>query len=140
MAKYKTKGVIAKIAAANPPTTAIVQLGDSTLELGERDALINATTHDTSTGTHEFLDPGFKTPASFNGEILYDPADAVHEVIRAAHDAGTSLYFECTLPDAGAAKFLFQCRVKNCGLPLPVMGKLTLNVTLEGLAATTFTA
>lgn len=140
MAKFKTKGLQARIGASASPTTLIVALGDSTLELGERDALINATTHDTSTGTHEFLDPGFKSPASFSGEMLYDPADAVHEVIRAAHDAGTTLYLKLTLPDTGAAIFEFTVRVRNLSLPLPVMGKLSLNVTLEGLAGTTFTA
>ena len=140
MAKFKTKGMTAKIGASASPTTAIVALGDSTLELGERDALINATTHDTSSGTHEFLDPGFKSPASFSGEILYDPADSVHEVIRAAHNAGTTLYLLITLPDTGAATFEFSGRVRNLTLPLPVMGKLSLNVTFEGLAGTTFTA
>jgi hypothetical protein len=140
MAKFKTKGLIAKIGTVNPPITAIVQLGDSTLDLGERDALINATTHDTSTGTHAFLDPGFKSPASFSGEILYDPADTVHEVVRAAHAAGTTLYLLITLPDTGAAEFLFPCRVRNLSLPLPVMGKLMMNIDCEGLEGTTFTA
>ena len=140
MAKFKTKGFIAKIGASNPPTTAIVALGDSTLELGERDALLDVTTHDSTTGVHEFLDNGFKSPASFNGEIIYDPADTVHEVIRAAHEAGTTLYLLAILPDTGAAQFVFAGRVRNLNLPLPVQGKLTLNVTFEGTAATTFTA
>jgi hypothetical protein len=140
MAKFKTKGLVAKIGAVNPPTTTVIQMGDSTLDLGERDALINATTHDTSTGTHEFLDPGFKAPASYSGELLYDPADSVHEVIRAAHAAGTTMFLLLTLPDAGNAEFLFSGRVRNLSLPLPVMGKLSMNVDFEGIAATTFTA
>lgn len=140
MAKYKTKGLIAKFATANPPTTqTIIQLGDSSLEFGERDALINVTTHDTSTGTHEFLDPGFKSPASFSGEILYDPADQVHEDIRSAFESGNDRYLLLTLPDTGAATILFKCRVKSMSMPLPVMGKMVLNVQLEGLASTTFT-
>lgn len=140
MAKFKTKGLIAKIGNVNPPTTAIVALGDSTLELGERDSLIQATTHDSALGTHEFLDPGFKAPASFSGEILYDPADTVHEVIRAAHAAGTTMYLELTLPDTGSATFLFGGRVRNVSLPLPIMGKLVINVDFEGTGATTFAA
>lgn len=140
MAKFKTKGWTLKVGAVNPPTTLLTQLGDGTLELGERDALIQSTTHDTTTGTHEFLDPGFKAPASCSGEYLYDPADTVHEVVRAAHDAGTTLYLLATLPDAGAATYLFSMRVQNLGIPFPVMGKLMVNYSFEGLAGTTFAA
>jgi len=139
MAKYKTKGLIAKIAVTVTPTTPIVQLGDSSFELGERDGLINATTHDTTTGTHAFLDTGFKSPASFSGEILYDPADAIHEILRAAHAAGTTLYLVVVLPDSGSAEFAFPCRCRNLSMPLPVTGKLVINVDLEGLEGTTFT-
>ena len=140
MAKFKTKGFIIKCATTATPTTTLDQLGDCTLELGERDALINATTHDTSTGTHEFLDPGFKTPVSLSGEFLYDPANVVHEIVRAAHDAGTTLYFIITLPDTGAATFTFTARVQNLSLPIPVMGKLMINYSFEGLAGNTFSA
>ncbi len=137
--KFKTKGLVAKIGITSPPSTAIVALGDSTLELGERDSLIQSTTHDSPSGTHEFLDPGYKAPASFSGEILYDPADTVHELIRAAHAAGTTLYLLLALPDTGNAEFLFGGRVRNLSLPLPIMGKLVINVDFEGTGATTFT-
>lgn len=140
MAKFKTKGFTLLVGTPNPPTTALTQLGDGTLDLGERDAMINVTTHDTSAGTHEQLDPGFKACPSWSGEYLYDPADAVHEVVRAAHAAGTTLYFKGTLPDTGAAVFLFPCRVKSLSIGLPVMGKLSASVTFEGLSAETFTA
>lgn len=140
MAKFKTKGTIAKIGAANPPTTTIVAMGDVTLNLGDRDALVQVTTHDSSTGIHEFLDQGFAAPPSFSGEIMYDPADTVHEVIRAAHAAGTSLYLKVTLPDTGAADILFPGRVKSLSIPLPVMGKLVMSFEFEGTGAYTFTA
>ena len=140
MAKFKAKGLIVKIGAANPPTTAVAQLGDSTLNLGEREAAVDVTTHDNSTGVVELLDIGFKTPLSFDGEIIWDPADTVHEVMRAAQDAGTLLYILVILPDTGAAQFLAQVRVKSISMPLPVTGKLSANVSIEGMAATTFTA
>ena len=139
MAKFKTKGFGLKLGASNPPTTAVTQLGDSTVDLGDRDAAINVTTHDTSGGVHELLDPGFKSPIKLSGEVLYDPADTVHEVLVAAHEAGTLLYFLATLPDTGAETFLAQCRVQSVSMPLPVMGKLAINVVLEGMAATTRT-
>ena len=140
MAKFKSKGLIAKIGAFNPPTTAIVQLGDSTLNLGDREAAVDITTHDNTTGTVDMLDVGFKSPLTFDGEILYDPADAVHEVMRAAHDAGTALYILVILPDSGAAQFIASVRVKSISLPLPVKGKLSANISIEGMASTTFTA
>jgi len=140
MAKFKTKGTDAKIGVANPPTTSIVAMGDVTLNLGERDALTQVTTHDSTTGIHEFLDHGFASPPSFSGEIMYDPADTVHEVIRAAHQAGTSLYLKVTLPDAGNATYLFPGRVKSLSIPLPVLGKLVMSIEFEGTAAYVFTA
>lgn len=140
MAKFKTKGMAALIGATNPPTTAIIQLGDSTLELGERDPLEKVTTHDSTTGIHDFLDQGYASPPSFTGEIVYDPADSVHEVIRAAHAAGTTLYLKITLPDTGNAVIVFPGRVTSLSLPLPVMGKLTLNMKFDGTGAYTFTA
>lgn len=140
MAKFKTKGTDAKIGASNPPTTSIVAMGDVTLNLGDRDALMNVTTHDSSTGIHEFIDQGFASPPSFSGEIMYDPADTVHEVIRAAHQAGTTLYLKVTLPDTGAATYLFPGRVKSLSIPLPVMGKLVMSLEFEGTAAYTFAA
>lgn len=140
MAKFKTKGWSIKIGVSAVPTTPITQLGDGTLDLGERDALINSTTHDTTSGIHEQLDPGFKGCASLAGEYLYDPADTVHEVVRAAHAAGTTLYVICTLPDTGTATFSFTVRVKSLSIPFPVMGKLAINYSFEGLSAETFAA
>ena len=140
MAKFKSKGLSALIGASNPPTTAILQLGDGNIDLGEREGLIDVTTHDNSTGVTEQLDNGFKTPMSFSGEILYDPADSVHEVIRAALDAGTALYIKLVLPDTGAATFIAACRVKSFGVAVPVKGKLSAQLSVEGMGATTFTA
>ncbi len=140
MAKFKSKGTIAKIGAANPPTTAIVQLGDGTLNLGEREGALDVTTHDNTTGTSDMLDNGFKSPMSYDGEILWDPADAVHEVIRAAEEAGTLLYFLLIVPDTGNAQVICQVRVKSMSVPVPVKGKLSANISIEGMTALTFTA
>lgn len=139
MAKFKSRGLIVKIGAANPPTTAIAQLGDGTLDLGEREGLVDVTTHDNTTGVVEQLDVGFKMPLTFQGDILWDPADTVHEVIRAAQDAGTLLYFLIIIPDAGTAQFLAQVRVKSISAPLPVKGKLSASLSIEGVGSSTFT-
>lgn len=140
MAKYKAKGAVFKWGAANPPTTVIGQAGDSTIELGERAGLLDVTTHDNSTGTFDKLDAGFKEPFKFSGELLWDPADATHEILRAAQDAGTAGYLLVILPDAGAAQWIVPSRITSIGLPLPVNGKLMANVVIDGTGASTFTA
>jgi hypothetical protein len=139
MAKFKTKGIIVKIGLTAAPTTPLPQLGDCTYDNGERDALINATTHDTTGGIHEFLDPGFRSPPSFSGEMLYDPANVVQEVVRAAHVSGATVYVNLTRPDTGAATTEFPARVKTLSEPFPVMGKMMMNFVFEGLSAETFT-
>lgn len=140
MAKFKTKGATLKFGASNPPTDAVGQLGDSTLDLGEREALVDITTHDNTSGTTDQLDVGFVAPPTLSGELLYDPADTEHEAMRAAHAAGTAEYALVTLPDAGAATILFPCIVASLGLPVPVKGKLSMTFTLKGTGAYTFTA
>ena len=140
MAKYKAKGDIFKWGTANPPTTVIGQAGDSTISLGDRAGLLDVTTHDNSSGTFDKIDAGFKEPFNFSGEILWDPADATHEILRAAVEAGTAGFLEVTLPDAGAAKWVVPSRITSIGLPLPVNGKLMCNIVIDGTGASTFTA
>ncbi len=139
MAKFKSKGLIAKIGASNPPTTAIIQLGDGNLDLGARESALDVTTHDNTTGTVDLMDNGFKTPMSFSGAIIWDPADTVHEVIRAAEEAGTLLYFLIIVPDTGTAQTLCQVRVKSMTVPIPVKGKLSANIAIEGMSSQTIT-
>lgn len=140
MAKFKAKGCIFKWGSANPPTTVIGQAGDSTISLGDRAGLLDVTTHDNSSGTFDKMDPGFKEPFNFSGEIMWDPADATHEILRAAVEAGTSGFLQVILPDAGAAAWVVPSRITSIGLPLPVNGKLMANVVIDGTGASTFTA
>lgn len=137
MAKFKSKGLVFKFGALNPPTEVVAQCGDGTLNLGEREALIDVTTHDST--DVELLDNGFKTPFSFDGELLFDPANPQHEALRAAHTSGASNYALFTLPDTGAAQIVGAVRVKSFSVPVPVKGKLSAQVSLEGLAAGTWT-
>jgi len=139
MAKFKSKGAIFRYGTANPPLTVIGQAGDSTIDLGERAGAIDITTHD-SAGTMEKMDGGLKEPFKFSGEILWDPADTTHEILRAAHDAGTTAFLMVILPDAGAAQWIVAARVTSLSLPLPVLGKISAQVTIEGMGASTFTA
>lgn len=138
MAKFKTKGLIFKFGASNPPSTSVAQCGDGTINFGEREALLDVTTHDNSTGVSEMLDNGFKTPMSFDCELMFDPADSQHEAIRAAQESGATNYVQLVLPDTGAATLTAAIRVKSFSVPMPVKGKLVANISVEGLAATTY--
>lgn len=129
-----------KIGTSDYATAVLVaQLGDGTLDLGEREGLVDVTTHDNSTGTTDQLDVGFKAPMSYTGEILWDPANTQHELLRSALEAGTELFMRFILPDAGAAQWDAKVRVKSMSSPAPVKGKLSANISLEGVGASTFT-
>lgn len=135
MAKYKTKGCILKVGVANPPTVVLGQLGDSTIDLGARAALQDSTTHDNTSGTFDKLDVGFIEPPKISGDIMYDPADSQHETIRAAHQAGTLLYYQLILPTTPPKPFTFQGRVSGFSIPVPVNGKLMGNLSVDGVGA-----
>jgi hypothetical protein len=139
MAKFKTKGLVFKFESANPPTVVIAQLGDGTLNLGEREALLDTTSHDNSTGETEHLDNGFKAPWSFDAEIFFDPANTGHEALRAAHASpNTSDRGMIVLPDTGAAQITGPVRIKSMTIPVPVKGVLKANISVEGLSAGTY--
>lgn len=140
MSKYKTKGAQLLLDTVNPPVTQVGQLGDSSLELGDREALVDATTHDNTTGVTDMIDNGFKAPCKLTGTLIYDPADTVHESIRASQQSGAQLWAKLILANATSSSFLFQCRILKCTLPLPVKGKMELQVEIEGIGAYTFTA
>lgn len=140
MAKFKTKGLQFKFEAANPPTVVIAQLGDGTLNLGEREALLDVTSHDNSTGETDHLDNGFKAPWSFDAEIYFDPANTGHEALRAAHASpGASDRGMVIIPDTGAAQITGPCRIKSFSVPVPVKGALKAMISVEGLTAGTYT-
>ncbi len=138
MSKFKTKGLVFKFGAANPPTATTAQCGDGSIDFGEREGLIDSTTHDNTDGVSEMLDNGFKTPNSFEMELMWDPDDATHEALRAAQESGATNYGQLVFPNTGNATLTGPVRVKSFGVPMPVKGKLAANVSLEGLGAFTY--
>lgn len=136
--KFKSKGLVFKFGATNPPTGTVANCGDGTLNFGEREAAIDVTTHDNSTGEVEKMDNGFKEPFSFDGELLWDPDDATHEAIRAAQASGATHYAQFSFPNTGAAVITGSVRVKSMSVPVPVKGKLSAQVSLEGMGTTTY--
>ena len=140
MAKYSAKGTLLYFGSANPPTTQVLQCGDISLDLGERAPLLDVTTHDSSTGVRAKMDVLFKEPAKISFEILYDPADTVHEDLRASEGTYAVRYTKIVLPDTGAAQWVGQARVASFQIGAPVADKLTAQVVIELLEAFTFTA
>lgn len=136
--KFKAKGLIFKFGATNPPTATVAQVGDGTLNFGDREAAIDVTDHNTVGNTTEKLDNGWKEPFSFDGELHWDPDDATHEALRAALESGASNYAQYIIPNTGQAAVTGICRVKSLSAPLPVKGKLALNISIEGMAAGSF--
>lgn len=140
MAKYSAKGTQVYFGSANPPTTQVLQIGDIELDLGERSGLLDVTTHDNSTGVRDKQDVGFKEPAKLSFEIIYDPADAVHEDMRASEASYAARNVKIVLPDMGNAQWVGACRVASFVVSAPVADRLTARVSLELLGAFTFTA
>jgi hypothetical protein len=139
MAKYPAKGALVYFGSANPPTTLIGQMGDCEFDTGERDGLLDSTTHDTS-NTREKLDNTLKQPPKLGGDILYDPADTVHEIVRSNQQVYAAGYCKVVLPDAGNAQWVFPARVMSFVVGLPVADKMSAKIAIEGMGAATFTA
>lgn len=136
MPKYAAKGTKLQITITSTLTD-IPALRDISLGVGQAD-LLDATTHDSSGSFREFIN-GFKDSDEATYTIVYDPANAVHEAIRAAH-GGASVAFALVLPDAGNATFAFSALVRTFTVNAPVDGILEASFTLKPTGAITFTA
>ncbi len=138
--KYPAKGALVYFGTANPPTTLIGQMGDAEFDTGERDGLLDSTTHDTSL-VRDKLDNTLKQPPKLGGEILYDPASTEHEILRSKQAAhSTVMYCKVVLPDAGNAQWIFPARCASFVVGLPVADKMSAKIAIEGMGAEAFTA
>jgi len=120
MAKYKAKGVIVKAGLSASPTAVASQMAEVSFNLGDR-SLIDVTTHDT-TNVKDYIDSGLRETPELDLTHVYDPDDAVHEIIRAAHAAGTLLYVTLILPNAGAAQWVLSGIVTSFNIPSAAPG------------------
>lgn len=137
MAKYPAKGAKVYFGASNPPTQLIGQLGDSEFDTGDRDGLIDATTHDTS-GTRQKLDNKLKQPAKISGEIFYDPNDTNHDNLRGKHESYATGYAKIVLPNSSSSSWTFPARISQFTVGLPVADKMTAKILVEGMDASSF--
>jgi predicted secreted protein len=139
MIKISAKGMILKIATTATPTTSLLGLRTIGFNQGAREQ-IDVTTHD-STVTKEHVDSGLRDTPEIGLTLIYDPADTIHELVRAAHAAGTLVYFTIVLPDTGAAAWACSGHVTQFEIPNRGVGDpLEANITLKAKVAETFTA
>lgn len=138
MAKIAAKGTIVKVGAAPTPTTALPQIKEIGLVGGERE-MIDVTTQD-STVTKETIPNPLRNLRAIELTLVYDPANSVHEAIRAAADAATLQYVTLVLPDAGAAQWAFSGYFTNFSMPtIGLDGALEVTCRFDAIAAETFT-
>lgn len=139
MAKFKAKGVIVKAALTATPTTLVDQAAEVGFTLGDR-TLLDVSTHD-SVKTKDYIDSGLRETVELDITVEHDPANAVHEIIRAAADAGTLVYLTLILPDTGAAQWAMSGFITSFNIPnLGVAGSLKMNFKFKAAGADTFAA
>lgn len=136
--KIANKGHIVKSGSSATPTTTLPGVLDVTPTGGERE-MIPASTQDT-TSVEENIPNPLRKARGLNIKIAYDPADAVHEAIRAAHAAATPWYLTHILPDAGAAQWaLLGIITKFVVGPGTIDGLLVAEIEFMATAAEAFT-
>lgn len=139
MAKIAAKGTIIKSGSSASPTTTLTQVKSVNPTIGERE-MLNSTTHD-STTTKDYVSAPLRDTAGLEIEICYDPDDATHEAVRAAHAAGTLWYFTLILPNTGAAQWALVGYIKgfSIGGLDPETGLIMATISFKGSTAETFT-
>jgi hypothetical protein len=136
--KISAKGMILKFGATASPTTAVPFIDALGIDPGDRDH-IDVTSHD-STTTMEHVDSGLRETPLITGSIFYDPTNAVHESIRAAHAAGTPIYATVVAPDTGAAAWACYGTVEQFKIPdRKPKDPLVANFAIKAMSADTFT-
>lgn len=129
MAKYATKGVTLSVNAVTIP--GLVAIGPST---GGEAEDIEVTSHDTVGAFREFVS-GFKSRATIDFTIRWDPALAAHDGLMTLYGSGAVVAFIIGLPTTPAANITFSGFISN--IPVPALGisdalDLTITVTVSG--------
>jgi hypothetical protein len=138
MGKISAKGFIVKQGASATPTDVLPFVDSVGINVGDV-ALIETTTHD-STNTKDYVDEGLRDTSEIEIVLLYDPTNAQHEALRAAHAARTPWYMTLVSPDSGAAQWAELGRVLSFNVvPATARDPLKANVRFKATGAGTFT-
>jgi hypothetical protein len=137
--KYTAKGCIFKMGTADTlPATTVTQNGNVSFNPGERE-MTKVTTNDSAGGVDEYL-PNFLDSADMSQEIIYDPANANHEALRAAHAAGTKISFGVILPDVGNAIYWATGFITGMPLALDMSSPISISFAFKATGPYTFAA
>lgn len=138
MSKFSAKGWIAKVALTATPTNALGQMKTIGLNHGAR-KLVDVTTHDSSV-TMDYIDSGLRDTPEIEINLEWDPDNTQHELIRAAHAAGTPVYMTVVAPNTGAAQWACLGIVTEASAPAKGPdGDLEWSFKYKATSAETFT-
>lgn len=136
--KYAAKGAKILAGAAAAPATEVPAIKEVALTGGGRE-MIDTTNHQ-STVTKEQIPEPLRDVRSIEVTLFYDPADTMHERLRAAQAAGTLEYQTLVLPDAGASQWAFSGYITEFTVPtLGVTGALECTYTFMAASSEAFT-
>jgi hypothetical protein len=137
LVKISAKGLNIKHGTTASPSTLLTGVESVGINLGDVE-LIEVTTHDST--QREYVDSGLRDTPEIPIVLTYDPTDAGHEAIRAAHAARTLYYLTLTSPDTGAAAWACSGYFTRAEIPASgVRDALKLNLTYKVKSAETFT-
>lgn len=137
LVKISGKGLTVKHGATAAPTTSLTGLESLGFNPGDVE-LIEVTTHEST--QREYVDSGLRDTPEITGVIVYDPTDAGHEALRAAHAARTLYYLTVVLPDSGAAQWACSGYFTKFEIPsTSAKDALKANFTFKVKSAETFT-
>lgn len=136
--KYAAKGTKVLAGAAATPTTEVPAIKEVALTGGDREMI--DVTNQQSSGTEESIPNPLRKIRQIEVTLFYDPADTVHERLRAAHANATLEYQTLVLPDTGAAQWAFSGYITAFTVPtLGVTGALEATYTFVASASEGFT-
>lgn len=139
--KFAAKGWQFKYAATATPTTTIDNLRRLRFKQGDR-VLLDTSNHGTSGGVKEAIMAALREANEVVASFLYDPADTIHELVRAHQAAGTLGYGTVVAPDTGAAQWAHSGHMLTWEIADqdPETGLLEVEVSYKAVGADTFTA
>lgn len=135
-----SKGWVAKYAATATPTTTIDNLRSVRLGGGSRE-MLNTTTHSSST-TKSYKPAPLRDTNEVALRFLYDPADTLHELVRAHWSAGTKGYLTLVAPDSGNANFVHEGNITDWQIvdQDPETGLMEVEIVFKADGADSFAA
>jgi hypothetical protein len=90
----------------------------------------DVTNHD-SVGGYKEYQALLKDPGEITGELIYDPANAMHNQLFADNEAGIKLGWRIVLPNAAAKTWTFDAFLSGLTMPLDTTRSARLGFTLR---------